>query len=83
MNYQVRPGHRLYRWIYAVAVGLAVLAVPHAVVVMSERLPGAWFTLHAATALGLFVYGELRRQEWVRAQACVGLSELVSAVEER
>lgn len=78
---QVR--YRLYRWLYGAAIGLAVLAVPHAMAVMSQRLPSAAFTLHAVAIAVLWVSAEFRRLEWRREQACEGLSELVTAVEER
>lgn len=73
----------VHRWLFAVAIGLMALLVPHAAWVMVERLPGALFTMHAVATGCMCVYAELRRQEWKRCRVREDLSELVAAAERR
>lgn len=82
MNEQIRtvPAHR---WLFTIAIVLTVLAIPHAVVVYVQHLPGAIVTLHVCATVGLWLFAELRRQGWERAQVQGDLVELVAAAERR
>lgn len=73
----------VHRWLFGAGFVLMALLVPHAAVVMVERLPGALFTMHAVATGCMCVYAELRRQEWKRCRVREGLSELVAAAGRR
>jgi hypothetical protein len=79
------PGRQVpvHRWLFGFAIGLSVLAVPHVAWVYTEHLPTAILNLHLVTAVGLWIYAELRRQRWERVRIQVDLTELVAAVERR
>lgn len=87
MHDQTRQVHR---WLFGVAIGLTVLAVPHAAVVYARHLPAALVNLHLTTTVGLYLYAELRRQyaefrrqQSERSRIQGDLTELVAAVERR
>lgn len=73
----------IHRWLFALAIGLTVVAVPYAAVVYAEHLPTAWLNLNMAVALGLWIFAEMRRESWKRSRIQGELSELVAAVEQR
>lgn len=80
MNNQVRQVHR---WLFGLAIVLTILAVPHAVVVYVQHQPSSIVVLHVAATVGLWLFAELRRIDWKRAQAQGDLTELVAAAERR
>lgn len=81
------PGRQVpvHRWLFGLAIGLTIAAVPHVAWVFSQHLPGAIVTSHLCTTVGLFLYAEMRRDSWDRSRKQskqVGeLAELVAAVE--
>lgn len=79
------PGRQvpIHRWLFGLAIGLTVLAVPHVAWVYSQHLPGAIVTLHMCTTVGLFLYAEMRRDSLRRTRIQGELTELVAAVERR
>ncbi len=82
MYQQVRefPHHR---WLFALATTLSIASVPFAASVYSTHASTAWLNLHLVTTVGLWVFGELRRQCWNRRQVQRDLTELVAAAERR
>lgn len=77
----------LFKWLFALATTLGIIAVVVAGAVYSTRASTAWLLLLGMTTLGLFIVGELRRQEWERERgrrlAQSELVELVVAAEHR
>lgn len=73
----------VYRWLFALAATLSITAFLHAAVVYASHAPTAWLLLHTVTTLGLWLFGELRRQEWKRGRVQGEMRELVAAAERR
>jgi hypothetical protein len=63
------------------AVILAICAIPHAIMVYTNRLPTALLSLHLTACVVVSIHAELRRQSWKRSQAHKNLVEIVAAAD--
>lgn len=83
MTDQKAPRPHLHTWLFRIAIGLSITAIPHVIYVFEARLPGALSTTHVVAAAALFIFAEQRRQWQARLDGADDLTDQITTAERR